>query len=143
MEAKTSDGFACMLLLSSQAKRKLTGIMNFTNPGVVSHNEVSPPWGNSLAATLILIYSPLSIPSPLTFVALAPLPSCSNHSPPPNTTHAWSVVPQILQMYKDYVDPEFTWSNFSIEEQAKVIVAPRSNNLLETKRVRGGEEGWG
>ena len=23
-----------------QAKRKLTGIMNFTNPGVVSHNEV-------------------------------------------------------------------------------------------------------
>ena len=23
-----------------QAKRKLTGIMNYTNPGVVSHNEV-------------------------------------------------------------------------------------------------------
>ena len=24
-----------------QARRKLTGIMNFTNPGVISHNEVS------------------------------------------------------------------------------------------------------
>ena len=44
---------------------------------------------------------------------------------------------QVLQLYKDYIDPEFTWSNFSLEEQAKVIVAPRSNNLLETKRV-----GW-
>lgn len=48
-----------------QAKRKLTGIMNFTNPGVVSHNE-------------------------------------------------------ILEMYKEYIDPEFSWSNFSLEEQAKV-----------------------
>lgn len=40
-----------------------------------------------------------------------------------------------LQMYKEYVDPDFSWSNFTIEEQAKVIVAPRSNNLLDTKRV--------
>ncbi|GAX76745.1 hypothetical protein CEUSTIGMA_g4192.t1 [Chlamydomonas eustigma] len=62
------------------AKRRLTGIMNFTNPGVVSHNE-------------------------------------------------------ILQMYKDYIDPEFEWKNFTLEEQAKVIVAPRSNNLLDTKRI--------
>jgi 3,5-epimerase/4-reductase len=64
----------------TQAERKLTGIMNYTNPGAVSHNE-------------------------------------------------------ILQMYKDYIDPEFTWKNFTVEEQAKVIVAPRSNNLLDTKRV--------
>ncbi|KAG5028218.1 hypothetical protein JHK87_011732 [Glycine soja] len=54
-------------------KRNLTGIWNFTNPGVVSHNE-------------------------------------------------------ILEMYRDYVDPNFTWKNFTLEEQAKVIVAPRSNN---------------
>lgn len=27
-------------LLLQQAKRKLTGIMNFTNPGAISHNEV-------------------------------------------------------------------------------------------------------
>ena len=38
--------------------------------------------------------------------------------------------------YKDYVDPDFTWANFSVEEQAKVIVAPRSNNLLDTGRAR-------
>lgn len=30
----------CAGLRSSQAKRKLTGIMNFTNPGAISHNEV-------------------------------------------------------------------------------------------------------
>ena len=42
---------------------------------------------------------------------------------------------EILQMYKDYIDPEFKWSNFTVEEQAKVIVAARSNNLLDTKRV--------
>ena len=64
-----------------QARRGLTGIMNYTNPGAISHNE-------------------------------------------------------ILELYKQYVDPEITWSNFSLEEQAKVIVAPRSNNLLDTARAR-------
>lgn len=44
---------------------------------------------------------------------------------------------QIMQLYKDYIDPEFSWQNFTVEEQAKVIVAPRSNNLLDTERVRG------
>lgn len=62
------------------ALRGLTGIMNYTNPGAISHNE-------------------------------------------------------ILELYKQYIDPEFTWSNFTVEEQAKVIVAPRSNNLLDTERV--------
>ncbi|RRT67397.1 hypothetical protein B296_00017913 [Ensete ventricosum] len=64
------------------AKRNLTGIWNFTNPGVVSHNE-------------------------------------------------------ILDMYKDYIDPKFTWKNFNLEEQAKVIVAPRSNNELDTTKLKG------
>ncbi|KAE9606927.1 hypothetical protein Lal_00026354 [Lupinus albus] len=63
------------------AKRNLTGIWNFTNPGVVSHNE-------------------------------------------------------ILQMYKDYVDPNFAWKNFTLEEQAKVIVAPRSNNELDASKLK-------
>jgi hypothetical protein len=44
------------------SKRKLTGIMNYTNPGAISHNE-------------------------------------------------------ILELYKQYIDPEFTWENFTIEEQ--------------------------
>ena len=30
----------CCVYLLLQAKRKLTGIMNFTNPGAISHNEV-------------------------------------------------------------------------------------------------------
>ncbi len=66
-----------------------------------------------------------------------------HRSPPwraPNLRHSRRRVPQILELYKQYIDPEFTWSNFTVEEQAKVIVAPRSNNLLDTKRVSGG--GW-
>lgn len=63
------------------AKRNLTGIWNFTNPGVVSHNE-------------------------------------------------------ILEMFRDYVDPSFKWVNFTLEEQAKVIVAPRSNNELDASKLQ-------
>jgi dTDP-4-dehydrorhamnose reductase len=63
------------------ARRGLVGIYNFTNPGVVSHNE-------------------------------------------------------ILEMYKEYYDPAFTWKNFSVEEQAKVIVAARSNNELDCTKLK-------
>ncbi|KAK4486804.1 hypothetical protein RD792_006605, partial [Penstemon davidsonii] len=63
------------------AKRNLRGIWNFTNPGVVSHNE-------------------------------------------------------ILEMYKKYIDPEFKYTNFTLEEQAKVIVAPRSNNELDASKLK-------
>jgi dTDP-4-dehydrorhamnose reductase len=62
------------------AKRNLRGIWNFTNPGVVSHNE-------------------------------------------------------ILEMYKEYIDPTFTYKNFTLEEQAKVIVAARSNNELDASKL--------
>lgn len=63
------------------AKRNLTGIYNFTNPGVVSHNE-------------------------------------------------------ILEMYREYIDPDFKWTNFTLEEQAKVIVAQRSNNELDAGKLK-------
>ncbi|KAL8031961.1 hypothetical protein ABFX02_13G062700 [Erythranthe guttata] len=63
------------------AKRNLRGIWNFTNPGVVSHNE-------------------------------------------------------ILEMYKEYIDSDFKWSNFTLEEQAKVIIAPRSNNELDASKLK-------
>jgi UDP-glucose 4,6-dehydratase len=63
------------------AKRDLRGIYNFTNPGVVSHNE-------------------------------------------------------ILEMYKKYMDPYFTWKNFTLEEQAKVIVAQRSNNEMDASKLK-------
>jgi len=61
-------------------KSGMTGTINLTNPGVISHNE-------------------------------------------------------ILEMYKEYVEPTFTWENFSIEEQRKVLACERSNNLLDTSRL--------
>lgn len=56
------------------------GTLNFTNPGVISHNE-------------------------------------------------------ILQMYKELVNPTFTWKNFTIEEQNKILDSKRSNNYLDTKKL--------
>jgi len=38
---------------------------------------------------------------------------------------------QVLELYKMYIDPEFTWNNFTIEEQAEVIKAGRSNVELD------------
>jgi len=64
----------------AMAKKGLTGVYNFTNPGVISHN-------------------------------------------------------QVMDLYKKYIDPSYTYSNFTIEEQAKVIKAPRSNNELDTTKL--------
>jgi len=60
--------------------RKLSGIYNFCNPGVISHNEV-------------------------------------------------------LALYKKHVDPDFTWTNFTIEEQSKILAAARSNNELDCNKL--------
>ena len=62
-------------------ENKLTGTLNLTNPGLISHNE-------------------------------------------------------ILQMFKDIVDPDFQWQNFSIEEQNKILASGRSNNFLETNKLQ-------
>lgn len=64
----------------AMAKKGLTGVYNFTNPGVISHNEV-------------------------------------------------------LDLYTKYIDPTYTYKNFTLEEQAKVIVAGRSNNELDTTKL--------
>ena len=58
----------------------VTGTINLTNPGLISHNE-------------------------------------------------------ILEMYREYVDPQFSWKNFSLQEQSKVLASERSNNFLETTRL--------
>lgn len=42
---------------------------------------------------------------------------------------------EVLALYKQYVDPSYTWSNFTLEEQAKVIVAARSNNTLDHAKL--------
>ena len=61
-------------------KSGVTGTMNLTNPGLISHNE-------------------------------------------------------ILQMYKEIVDPSFIWVNFTQEEQRKILASDRSNNYLNTDRL--------
>jgi hypothetical protein len=42
---------------------------------------------------------------------------------------------EILEMVKQYVDPDFTWTNFTLEEQDKILLSGRSNNLLNTDRL--------
>ena len=61
-------------------KNKMTGTINLTNPGLISHNE-------------------------------------------------------ILQMYKEIVDNNFKWNNFSQDEQRKILSADRSNNYLDTSKL--------
>jgi 3,5-epimerase/4-reductase len=67
-------------LMIDMADKKITGTINLTNPGLISHNE-------------------------------------------------------ILEMYKEIVDKNFTWKNFTIEEQNKILAAGRSNNYLDTSRL--------
>ena len=40
---------------------------------------------------------------------------------------------EILEMYKEIVDPNFTWTNFTVEEQNQILVSKRSNNFLDTR----------
>jgi 3,5-epimerase/4-reductase len=42
---------------------------------------------------------------------------------------------EILTMYKELVDPDFKWKNFTIEEQDKILAAGRSNNYLDTTKL--------
>lgn len=39
---------------------------------------------------------------------------------------------EILTMYRDIVDSNFTWKNFTIQEQDKILLSKRSNNFLDT-----------
>jgi 3,5-epimerase/4-reductase len=42
---------------------------------------------------------------------------------------------EILEMYREIVDPTFTWVNFSIEEQNQILASKRSNNCLNTLQL--------
>lgn len=42
---------------------------------------------------------------------------------------------QILELYKKYVDPNFTWQNFTEKEQNDILDSKRSNNYLDTKNI--------
>jgi FlaA1/EpsC-like NDP-sugar epimerase len=38
-------------------------------------------------------------------------------------------------MFKEIVDPDFEYQNFSVEEQSKILAADRSNNYLDTTKL--------
>lgn len=42
---------------------------------------------------------------------------------------------QILDQYREKVNPEFTYQNFTPEEQAKILLSGRSNNYLDTTKL--------
>lgn len=44
---------------------------------------------------------------------------------------------EILEMYRDIVDPSFTWQNFTLEEQDAILASKRSNNQLDTSLLEG------
>lgn len=43
---------------------------------------------------------------------------------------------EILEMYQELVDSDFTWKNFSYKEQIKILAAGRSNNYLDTSLLK-------
>jgi len=42
---------------------------------------------------------------------------------------------EVLALYKKHVDPDYTWTNFTVEEQAKILKAGRSNNTLDHTKL--------
>jgi 3,5-epimerase/4-reductase len=42
---------------------------------------------------------------------------------------------EILELYKEIVDNNFTWNNFTVEEQNMILAAGRSNNYLDTSKL--------
>lgn len=42
---------------------------------------------------------------------------------------------EILDLYKKYIDPKFVYTNFTIEEQNKILKSKRSNNELDTSKL--------
>lgn len=43
---------------------------------------------------------------------------------------------EILALYKQHVDPSFEWKNFTLEEQAKILLSERSNNELDAGHLK-------
>jgi dTDP-4-dehydrorhamnose reductase len=42
---------------------------------------------------------------------------------------------EILNLYKKYIDNNFTWKNFTIDEQNEILESKRSNNYLDTSKL--------
>jgi len=50
---------------------------------------------------------------------------------------------EVLTLYKKFVKPEFTWKNFSLEQQSKILKAGRSNCELDTTKLENALERLG
>jgi hypothetical protein len=48
---------------------------------------------------------------------------------------------EVLDLYKKYVDPDYTYTNFTLEEQEKILKAGRSNNTLDHTKLMEACEG--
>ncbi|SMQ51283.1 unnamed protein product [Zymoseptoria tritici ST99CH_3D7] len=44
---------------------------------------------------------------------------------------------EVLELYKEIVDPSISWKNFTVEQQSRVIVAERSNCALDAGKLMG------
>jgi len=42
---------------------------------------------------------------------------------------------EVLDLYKKYVDPNYTYTNFTLDEQAQILKAGRSNNTLDHTKL--------
>jgi len=42
---------------------------------------------------------------------------------------------QVLDLYKKYINPQFTYENFTLEEQAKILIARRANAELSANKL--------
>jgi 3,5-epimerase/4-reductase len=42
---------------------------------------------------------------------------------------------EVLELYRKYIDPKFQWKNFTLEEQAKILKAGRSNCELDVRKL--------
>ena len=49
---------------------------------------------------------------------------------------------EILDMYKKYIDPTYTYTNFTLDEQAAILKAGRSNNTLDHTKLCSALSGW-
>ena len=38
-----------------------------------------------------------------------------------------------IAIYREIVDPDFIWQNFSAQDQRKILTSDRSNNYLDTE----------
>lgn len=43
---------------------------------------------------------------------------------------------EILDLYREYIDPQFAYENFTIDEQNQILLSKRSNNCLDASKLQ-------